>query len=164
MSLVWFRFYEELNDLKFILDVHLGKLAKYLRLCGFDTFYKINCNDDEIISISVLDKRIILTRDKELLKNKKVILGFWIRSQHPEEQMKEVFRKFDLRKFVRPFTRCLECNGILEDIPKEEIIHRLMPNTRQYYDEYKKCSVCDHIYWKGSHYERMKKYIENISD
>jgi uncharacterized protein with PIN domain len=151
-----------LRDLKFILDVHLGKLAKYLRLCGFDTYYRNGYNDQEIISLSLSDKRIILTRDIGLLKNKQVNHGYWIRSQHPDEQLKEVLKRLYLNNQIRLFTRCAECNGILSDVPKEEILDRLLPKTRMYYQEYKKCPGCDRIYWKGSHYDRMKKNVENI--
>ena len=151
-----------LRDLKFITDVHLGKLTKYLRLCGFDICYNTGLNDNEIINISLSDKRAILTRDKGLLKNKQVTHGYWIRSQHLNEQLKEVFRRFDLRNQIRPFTRCMECNGILADVSKEEILDYLLPDTRQYYQEYRKCPECKRIYWEGSHYERMKKNIKNI--
>jgi uncharacterized protein with PIN domain len=153
---------QPLRDLKFILDVHLGKLTKYIRLCGFDTCYNTGLDDDEIINISLSDNRIILTRDKGLLKNKLVTHGYWIRSQHLNEQLIEVFKRFDLKDQIRPFTRCMECNGILVDVSKEEIMNYLLPDTRQYYHEYKKCTDCDHIYWEGSHYGRMKNFIENI--
>lgn len=153
---------QPLRDLKFITDVHLGKLTKYLRLCGFDTSYNTGLNDNEIINISLSDKRAILTRDKGLLKNKQVTHGYWIRSQHLNEQLKEVFNRFDLKNLIRPFTRCMECNGTLIDVSKEQILDYLLPDTRQYYQEYKKCPECDRIYWEGSHYEKMKKNIENI--
>jgi uncharacterized protein len=151
-----------LRDLKFICDVHLGKLAKYLRLCGFDVSYKIRCDDDELISTSISEKRVILTRDKELLKNKQVTHGYWIRSQHPDEQLKEVIQRFDLKYQIRPFTRCLKCNGNLINVSREDVSSRLLPRTRLYYNEFKKCPECDHIYWEGSHYERMKKNIDCI--
>jgi uncharacterized protein with PIN domain len=151
-----------LRDLKFILDVHLGKLAKYLRLCGFDSFYRTDYDDQVIISLSLTDKRIILTHDVELLKNKQVTHGYWIRSQHLKEQLNEVFRRFDLKTRIRTFSRCMECNGTLEDISKIDIMDRLLPRTLEYFHEFKKCSVCDHIYWEGSHYESMKKYIDCI--
>ncbi len=148
--------------LKFILDVHLGKLTKYLRLCGFDTYYQTGCSDQEIISLAVSNKRVILTRDIELLKNKHVIHGYWIRSQHLDEQLKEVCLRFDLKNQIRLFTRCMECNGILADVSKKDILYRLLPKTRQYYQKFKKCPDCDRIYWDGSHYERMKEYIDSI--
>jgi uncharacterized protein len=152
-----------LRDLKFILDVHLGKLAKYLRLSGFDTLYNIEFNDDKIIALSKSDKRLILTRDKGLLKNKLVTHGYWIRSQHPEYQMKEVIIRFDLKSLIRPFTRCLVCNGILSPVSKEDIADKLLAKTKQYYSDYKKCFVCNRIYWEGSHFSRMKNFIENIA-
>ena len=151
-----------LRDLKFINDVHLGKLAKYLRLCGFDTCYRTDYNDQEIISLASSDKRIILTHDVELLKNKQVTHGYWIRSQHLNEQLKEVFLRFDLKNQIRPFNRCMECNGLLTNVSKKDIQDRLLPKTLEYYHKFKKCSDCDRIYWEGSHYERMKKYIDCI--
>jgi len=153
---------EPLRELKFILDVHLGKLAKYLRLCGFDTFYNKDLDDKEIIRLSLSEKRIILTRDLGILKNKRVTHGYWLRSQYLTEQIKEVFRRFDLIRQLKPFSRCMECNGLLTDISKDEIIDRLLPKTSRYYQSFKKCNHCDHIYWEGSHYSRMKKYIDSV--
>jgi uncharacterized protein with PIN domain len=147
---------------KFILDVHLGKLAKYLRLCGFDTLYRKDYNDIEIINISSSEKRIILTHDVGLLKNKEVTHGYWIRSQHLNEQLKEVFLRFDLKHQMLPFTRCLECNGLLTEVSKEDIMDRLLPETDKYFTDFRKCMECDRIYWEGSHYERMKRYIDNL--
>ena len=151
-----------LRNTKFILDVHLGKMAKYLRLLGFDTLYESSYNDNEIISISKAEKRIILTRDRGLLKNNKVTHGCWIRSQHTCEQLKEVISRFDLRAGAKPFTRCLECNSLLNDVKKEEISDFLPLRTKKYYDEFKHCPGCKRIYWEGSHYEKMKKHIEEI--
>jgi uncharacterized protein with PIN domain len=164
MNLAMFFFMSEkpLSDIKFILDVHLGKLAKSLRLFGFDAFCDTNYNDSEIIRFSLFDNRTILTRDKELLIRKDVINGYRILSQKPDEQLKEVLSKFDLKSRINPFTRCTECNGILETVPKEEIIHRLFPKTREFYHNFKKCTVCDRIYWDGSHYERMRLYIDSV--
>jgi uncharacterized protein with PIN domain len=151
-----------LRDLKFILDVHLGKLVKYLRLCGFDTYYRTNLNDMEIISLSLSEKRVIITRDVELLKNRKVTRGYWIRSQHTGEQLKEVLQRFDLKKQIRLFTRCLECNMILTDVDKKDVLDRLLPRTRRYFNNFKRCPECNRIYWEGSHYERMRNYINQI--
>jgi uncharacterized protein with PIN domain len=151
-----------INVFRFILDVHLGKLAKSLRLFGFDAFIDFTFNDSEIISFSLSENRIILTRDKELLLRKDVNHGYRILSQKPEEQLKEVFSRFDLKSNINPFTRCLECNGLLENVPKEEITHRLLPGTNEYYTDFKKCTVCNRIYWEGSHYERMRKYVLSV--
>ncbi|MCE5345369.1 MAG: Mut7-C ubiquitin/RNAse domain-containing protein [Bacteroidales bacterium] len=151
-----------LRELKFILDVHLGKLTKYMRLCNFDTYYRTDYNDQEIVDIAISEKRIILTRDRELLKKKLVTRGYWIRSQHLDEQLREVFLRFDLKNQIRLFNRCIECNGILADISKENILDRLLPKTRQYYQKFKICPGCDRIYWEGSHSERMKGIIDDI--
>jgi uncharacterized protein with PIN domain len=149
-----------LRDLKFVADVHLGKLTKYLRLCGFDTYYRADFSDKEIINLAISDKRVILTRDRGLLKNKKVTHGYWIRSIYYCEQLKDVILHFDLKNQITLFTRCMECNGLLEDVTKKEILNRLLPNTRQYYRKFKKCHDCNRIYWNGSHYQSMKRHIK----
>jgi len=151
-----------LRETKFIADVHLGKLTRHLRLYGFDTHYEPGISDSEIIDHSLQDKRIILTRDRGLLKNRQVTRGYWIRSAYPAEQIKELFVRFSLKTNINPFTRCMECNSILTDTGKEEISVRLLPKTRQYYDKFKECPGCGRIYWNGSHYESMKKNIEEM--
>ena len=149
-----------LRELKFVCDVHLGKLTKYLRLCGFDTHYRTAFNDQEIINLSRSDKRVILTRDIELLKNKKVTHGYWIRSLYPIEQLKDVILRFDLKNRINLFSRCMECNGLLAVVSKKEILNRLLPKTRQYYRKFKECHDCNRIYWNGSHYQSMKRHIK----
>ncbi len=149
--------------IKFIADFHLGKLARYLRLCGFDTLYEKDYTDDEIVLISSLQKRIILTRDKRLLNNKKVTHGIRIRSGYPESQLKEVFDRLDLKNLAKPFSRCMECNSLLAEVPKEKITDRLPPRTKEFYDTFKLCPQCDHIYWEGSHFLRMKEFIDNFT-
>ena len=149
-------------DLKFVADVHLGKLTKYLRLCGFDTYYRTDFSDKEIINQAISDKRVILTRDRGLLKNKKVTHGYWIRSIYYCDQLKDILLHFDLKNRITLFTRCMECNGLLEDVTKKEILNRLLPKTRQYYRKFKKCRDCNWIYWNGSHYQSMKKNIKTL--
>jgi len=149
-----------LRDTRFILDVHLGKLAKYLRLCGFDTLYRNDFSDREIIGLSLLHHRIIITHDRELLKNSKVTHGYWIRSSDPESQIQEVFDRFDLKSSANPFSRCMECNGILKRVEKDEIAGRLLPKTKSYFDKFMMCQSCSRIYWEGSHFERMKRFLD----
>ncbi len=151
-----------LPDLKFTLDVHLGKLTRFLRLFGFDSFWDANYNDKEIILFSLSEGRIILTRDKGLLANKSVIHGYRVLSQNPDEQLREVFIHFGLKYCIKPFSRCMECNGMLKEAKKEDIIERLYPKTIEYYNTFIMCTGCDRIYWEGSHYEWMKKYIESV--
>ncbi|MCK4661388.1 MAG: Mut7-C ubiquitin/RNAse domain-containing protein [Bacteroidales bacterium] len=151
-----------LRKIKFILDVHFGKLSKYLRLLGFDCFYINDIDDNEIINIAIKEKRIILTRDKGLLKNMNVTHGYWVRSQDSIEQLKEIVKRFHLDSLIKPFYRCIVCNGIIEKASKEKIISELQPNTIKYYDDFYKCSLCGKIYWKGSHYEKMKQFVDKI--
>jgi uncharacterized protein with PIN domain len=151
-----------LRSPKFIADVHLGKLTRHLRLYGFDTYYRPDSTDNEIIKNSITEKRTILTRDRGLLKNKHVTRGYWIRSAYPAEQIKEIFVRFGLKNHLKPFTRCMECNSILTDTAKKEIAARLLPKTRLYYEKFKMCPGCYRIYWNGSHYERMKENIEEM--
>lgn len=151
-----------LRDPKFILDVHLGKLAKYLRLSGFETYYEKAYDDNEIIRRALSGHLTVLTRDLGILKNKLVTRGYWVRSQLPGEQLREVLIRFDLKNLLKPFTRCTICNAILADAGKIEVEDQLLPKTRLYYQEYKKCPDCGRIYWKGSHFEKMKKNLEKI--
>lgn len=148
-----------LREPKFILDVHLGKMAKYLRMLGFDSLYETDYDDNTIIKISVEEERIILTRDKLLLRNSKINHGLWIRSTDPIEQAAEIIRRLSLKKKAAPFTRCLECNGLLCDVAKEEISDRLPERTIRYYKKFLQCRSCCRVYWEGSHFERMKKLI-----
>ena len=153
-----------LRNIKFILDVHLGKLAKYLRLLGFDTIYKSNMDDASIVNQSKTEHRIILTRDIGILKHNKVQHGYYVRSDDPKSQIKEIIQRFDLKNSITPFSRCLECNGILKKISKTEIIERLDPATRKYYKTFFICNKCDKIYWKGSHYQQMTEFLREIID
>lgn len=153
-----------LRVMKFIPDVHLGKLAKYLRLLGFDTLFKDDLTDNEIIDISIEEKRIILTRDRNLLKNKRVTHGYWIRSQQPKCQLEEVMGRFDLYGNIKPFTRCMECNSLVKSVSKNEVEDILMEKTREFYSEFRKCPGCKRIYWEGSHYLHMKEFVELLAD
>ncbi|MFC1607156.1 Mut7-C RNAse domain-containing protein [Candidatus Latescibacterota bacterium] len=146
----------------FILDVHLGKLASYLRMIGIDTLYKNDYDDEEIIRISVEQHRTILTRDVGLLKHGAVSHGYWIRSSSPGGQLQEVIRRFDLILGLKPFSRCLVCNGIVEETQKADINEELDPMTLRIYDQFYRCSDCGKVYWKGSHYDKMLKFIENL--
>ncbi len=153
---------EPLREVKFVLDVHLGKLARLLRLLGFDSFYRNNLMDDEIIEISLNERRIILTCDRGILKNKKVTHGYFIRNSNSELQLSEVVQRFDLYSKIQPFRRCLKCNGLIQAVEKKKILEFLLPQTRKAFHEFFQCMNCQQIYWKGSHYQRMQEKIERI--
>lgn len=147
---------------KFILDVHLGKLARLIRLAGFDALYRNDYSDHEIAETSAKQGRIVLTRDRRLLKFSKITHGYWIRSFNPEEQLKEVVGRFKLSGSISPFNRCLECNGEIVEVDKNSVIDQLEPKTRIYYDSFYRCKSCLKIYWRGSHYSQMKEMLEEI--
>lgn len=141
---------------RFILDNHLGRLAAYLRMLGFDSLYENNYSDEELAALLAEDARILLTRDRRLLMRKAVRYGYCLRSLEPQEQLREVVRRFDLLRRARPFHRCLRCNHLLERVEKSAVLDRLEPKTKLYYEEFVRCPVCDQVYWQGSHYERMQ--------
>lgn len=151
-----------LRVMRFVLDVHLGRLARYLRMLGFDTLYRNKYDDPELAQISHDEGRILLTRDRGLLMRNMVTHGYWVRSTHPMEQAGEVLRRFDLYRAARPFTRCVSCNGLLETVEKASILHRLPPQTARYYDEFSICPECKRVFWKGSHYQRMQRLIVHL--
>jgi hypothetical protein len=145
---------------KFILDVHLGTLARHLRMLGFDTYYRNDLEDEEIIRLALEEKRIILTRDLFILKNGKVTHGYYVRETIPGRQLTEIAHRFDLKKQARPFSRCMDCNGMIERVEKSLVEDSLKPNTRKAFHEFFQCSSCKKVYWKGSHWERMLKIIK----
>lgn len=155
---------EPLRLVKFILDVHLGKLAKFLRLTGFDSIYNNQQDDKKIIQLAKQDKRIILTRDIGILKHKDVTHGYYVRSDDPKKQLLEIIQRFDLKDSVKPFTRCLECNGLLKHVDKNTIINQLDHAANKYYKTFYMCNYCKKIYWKGSHYNDMIEFLKKTLD
>jgi uncharacterized protein len=148
---------------RFVIDNHLGRLAAYLRMLGFDCQYQNDIDDIQLADIARREQRILLTRDRRLLMRKSVVDGYCLRSLNSLEQLTEVVRRFDLAQRVIPFHRCLRCNHILEPVSKAEVLDRLEPLTKQYFDEFHICRACGQIYWKGSHYDKMQTLVENIA-
>ena len=155
---------EPLRNPRFILDVHLGKLAGYLRMLGFDAQYERSLTDAQLAQISVNEHRILLTRDRGLLKHGVITHGYWVRETNSRRQIAEVIHRFDLGRAIRPFTRCMACNGVLESISKEQA-QILVPagHSIEQYDEFHRCRQCGRVYWKGSHYARMRRWIEELA-
>jgi uncharacterized protein len=147
---------------KFVLDTNLGKLAKYMRMLGFDTLYESNYEDSDIAAISLSERRTIITRGKSLLKRKSVTHGYRIRSQHPAQQAAEVVRRFDLISRIKPFSRCSVCNGMVSNVPKDDVVDKLEPKTIKYFNEFYRCGSCGKIYWKGSHFDKMTIFINTL--
>lgn len=149
-----------LRDTRFVADAHLGALAKYLRLLGFDTLYRNDFTDREVARLSAREHRIVLTRDRDLLMRRIITHGCYIRGERPLEQLSEVIDRLDLARAMRPFSRCLCCNGPIERIDKSNIAARLSPDTFRHYDAFWTCRGCDRIYWAGAHFRRLQAIID----
>lgn len=145
-----------LRQTAFVVDVNLGRLARHLRLLGFDTLFSNAYADPEIVAIAAAQKRIVLTRDRRLLHAKAVTHGYWVRSVLVAEQVAEVLRRFDLADQVRPFSRCADCNGRIEPVAKEAVLDQLEPKTKKYYSTFYRCPACGKIYWEGSHVGKIR--------
>lgn len=143
----------------FIVDVHLGKLARTLRLLGFNAQFNTSWDDDDIIRLSNSAHGMILTRDIELLKNGDTKYGYWIRSTDPDQQIKELFQRFSLRNQIKPFSRCMKCNGLLEKVRPDEVEDRIPPKVKKWHSIFYKCSNCGQVYWKGSHFNKLEQKV-----
>jgi uncharacterized protein len=150
-----------LRNIAFVADINLGKLARLLRLFGFDTLLAKHLNDKEIVELAVDQKRVILTRDRRLLYYKKVTHGYWVRSVLPKQQLAEVVQRFDLANVLRPFYRCVRCNGLIDAVEKKRVQHLLQPKTKLYYENFYRCRDCEQIYWEGSHVGKIKDRYTN---
>lgn len=149
---------------RFVLDVHLGRLATYLRLLGFDTLYRNDYADGELVRVAAAERRILLTRDRALLRRRAVTHGYRVRQTDPRRQIAEVLQRFDLRRSAAPFERCLRCNERLRPVPKEVVADRLAERTRRDHGEFVLCPGCDRVLWKGSHYARMARFVATLLD
>ena len=152
-----------LREPRFVADAHLGKLARHLRMAGFDCLWSNDYSDDEIVGYSVAQMRTILTRDKGILKRRIVTRGYFVRETDSEAQLAEVIRAFQLEGMLRPFTRCRECNVELNEVEKERVLELLPAGVRQLYDRFKLCSGCGRVYWEGTHYERMRRVLARLA-
>jgi uncharacterized protein with PIN domain len=155
---------ESLAGKRFVLDTHLGKLAAYLRMLGFDALYRNDYQDAELACISTDEERILLTRDRGLVKRATITHGYLLRETNPRRQLLEVLRRFSLFGSIAAFRRCVHCNTLLQPASLESIRDQLPPKTRQYYQEFRTCPECGRIYWKGSHYQRMQRFVERIME
>jgi hypothetical protein len=150
------------HPLRFVLDIHLGRLAAYLRMIGFDTLYRNDYADEELAQISAHESRVLLTRDVGLLKRSLVTYGYFTRETNPRRQLAEITRRYSLLEEVTPFKHCMKCNGLLQSVSKDEVFDQLPSDTAQYYDVFHRCQSCGRVYWKGPHYQRMSELMEQV--
>ena len=155
---------EPLRTPKFVLDTNLGRLARYLRLLGFDCLYENDFEDATVARISSEQHRTVLTRDRTLLRRRIITHGYFVRAVRPRFQVQEVLSRFDLYRLVAPFSRCIRCNGALQDVDKQAIEDRLEPKTRKYFHTFRMCTGCGQIYWQGSHHERAMRLVDDWCD
>ncbi len=151
-----------LRQIRFVLDVHLGKLARNLRMFGFDTVYREDFCAADLLSLSMKESRILLSRNKALVKSPQLTRAHHVRSQHPVEQLREIFERFDLYGSCVPLSRCLRCNILLQPLRKSDVISSLPPRIAESMNEFRHCPVCGRTYWEGSHYSRMKRSVEEF--
>jgi uncharacterized protein len=149
-----------LRDPRFVADGHLNKLARHLRMAGFDVLCEIGWDDDRIVALAAEGRRTILTRDKAMLRRGDVDRGYFVRATASEAQLAEVLRVLQLQALVAPFTRCRVCNALLEDTSRESVLDRLPDKVRELHHRFKRCPGCGRIYWEGTHYERMQRVLE----
>jgi len=147
---------------RFILDTHLGRLASYLRMMGFDTLYRNDYPDDELAEVSNEEQRILLTRDIGLLKRSLVVHGYYVRNTNPRKRLHEIAQRYDLIEQIEPFQFCMRCNGHLKSVNKTDILDQLPDRTASHYDDFHQCDSCEQIYWKGSHYVKMEKLLSEV--
>jgi uncharacterized protein with PIN domain/sulfur carrier protein ThiS len=148
----------------FLADAHLGGLARLLRLAGFDTVHENGLADAQIEQRARDDGRIVLTRDRELLKRRGITHGCFVRALRPREQLREIIERLDLARRVRPFSRCMACNTPLSSIEKGTVLHRLPPDVRDAHDRFTLCAGCGRVYWEGSHWRRMRAIVDGLVD
>lgn len=155
---------EPLEDPRFVADGHLGRLAAYLRMTGFDCWYEREADDVKLAGVASSEHRLLLTRDVGLLKRREVDRGYCVRSDKPQEQLREVVGRFGLRDRLRPFQRCMDCNGELVPVLKEDVADVIPPHTRATKDVFSRCVGCGKIFWRGSHHARMLGWIEDLCE
>ena len=154
---------QPLRRTRFVLDVHLGRLARYLRVLGFDSAWRRDWDDNQIIDRALEEGRIILTRDVGILKQKRVSHAYWLRSMRPERQLAEVVAALNLQSQLRPFTRCMECNGSLRPVAREDLAARLDADIRERFQRFWECPACGRVYWQGSHWRRMQNIVDRFA-
>lgn len=153
---------EPFHNPAFVLDVHLGKLARLLRLLGMDVLYCNRYNDRELVDISVRDGRALLTRDRRLLFHRRIVYGHYVREIEPLAQAREVINHYQLTPLVKPFTRCINCNGLVSAVDKTAVEYLLASKTVRYYDAFYQCGTCGQVYWKGTHFKGLKEKLRAL--
>ncbi len=147
---------------RFLADVHLGTLARQLRLLGFDTLYDVNADDSVLASRCARGRRILLTRDVGLLKRACVTRGHWVRATDPQHQLEEVINAFSLQRDLAPFTRCTVCNGVLRAVTRVSVAARVPARVHARFRRFWECRRCGRVYWRGTHFHRLEARVRHM--
>lgn len=147
---------------RFVADAHLGGLAQLLRLAGFDTCYDNHYRDDEIAALAEREGRLVLTRDRELLKRRAVARGCYLHALQPADQLRELFSRLALAPYMRPFRLCLRCNAPLHALDADAAAPRVPAGVRQRHRRFVECDVCRRVFWEGSHWRRMRALVDSM--
>ncbi|TFZ05455.1 twitching motility protein PilT [Ramlibacter henchirensis] len=151
---------QPLRDTRFVADTHLGSLARLLRMMGFDTLYDSGFADDEIERIAAEQARIVLTRDRDLLKRRSITHGCYVHALRPQQQLREVFERLQLARSARPVTVCPACNGALHAVEKSRVEQRLPPRVREQFDRFSACEACGRVFWEGEHWQPLRALVD----
>lgn len=152
-----------ITAIRFLVDANVGKLAGKLRMAGFDTCYNPQWDDEQLADMAEKRGYILLSRDIQLLKRKKIVFGHFVRETLPARQLSEVIHFYGLFEQMNPFSRCMRCNHTLIPVSKEEVFNRLEPLTQKFYHTFHRCESCGQIYWPGSHRERMERDLKTLT-
>ncbi len=153
-----------MDNKKFLVDCMLGKLAKWLRILGFDAAYYSDISDEELIDSAIIEKRILLTRDRMLARRKDIDISLLIESEDPFEQLKQVLEHFASNEIkVKIFSRCLECNTPLITIEKKQVEGKVPPYVFKTQKHFAYCSRCERIFWRGTHIDNVLKKISHLN-
>ena len=153
---------QPLRMIRFVADAHLGGLARLLRMTGFDTRFDNGLRDDEVVALALAEDRIVLTRDRELLKRRRVTHACYVHTLPPADQLREVFDRLDLAASARPFTPCLVCNAPLQAVDKALVAAALPPSVRDRHQRFSRCERCLRVFWEDSHWQRMRSMIDEL--
>jgi uncharacterized protein len=141
----------------FVLDVHLGTLARRMRLLGLDVAYRNDADDDELVAQAIAEGRVLLTQDRGILRRKALPHGAYVMGRRPDDQLADVLDRFVPE--LHPWTRCPACNGVLGPVPKDEVEHLLPAGTRRSYTEFSRCPDCGRLYWRGAHSDSLETIV-----
>jgi uncharacterized protein with PIN domain len=153
---------------RFIVDENVGKLARWLRMMGFDSLFFNGEDDSQMVKQALAEDRVLLTRDTGIMKRRVIINGrlkaVLMESEEPERQMQQLMAALNIKEHSRPFTLCLECNQPLVDRSPAEVKDRVPPYVYKTQTQYMECPECRRIYWRGTHWKAMLSKLEKLAD